>query len=474
MERSRSMTTKDFILEQSARVFNLKGYAGASMSDIMKATGLEKGGIYNHFASKEELALAAFEYGCDLGGKRIRACVEARGDDAYARLCGILDAFESFIDDSPIDGGCPLMNMSVEVDDGNPALKALVVYHLKRLEDYIASLADTGIQKGRLRQGLDSRQIAINIICSLEGAVMFARLKEPGERARVFGIASSALRQWLDSLRIPLISFDDAFRFFFTPRNGKRTRREAEYAEAARKIDLGDGLVGYSWGAREDDLEQKRVLLTHGWEGRATHWHYLLDVLLPQGFEVVAFDARAHGESTGETAHAYEFVRGIKAMDAYFGQENRNKNKTKSNNIDAAIGHSIGAVATLRAAFEGVHFDRMVLIAPAGVTGVFNRYCKRCELSDAETERFFKDAERMVGISRAEMELTHTIHGFDGGVGTVAVYHDPEDQEIPYQDSVDLERASDKVILHAAGGGHRRIIKDAKVLEGIAEFLRAL
>lgn len=463
MEKSRSATTKDFILEQSARVFNLKGYAGASMSDIMKATGLEKGGIYNHFASKEELALAAFEYGCDLGGKRIRACVEARGQDAYARLSGILDAFESFIDASPIDGGCPLMNMSVEVDDGNPALKAAVVYHLKRLEDYISGLADTAIQNGRLRQGLDSRQIAINIICSLEGAVMFARLKEPGERSKVFGIASSALRQWLESLRLPLVSFDDAFKFFFTPRNGKRTRREVEYAESATRLDLGNGLVGYSWGARADDPEQKRVLLTHGWEGRATHWHHLLDALLPQGYEVVAFDAKAHGESSGEMAHAYEFVRGIKAMDAHYGGK-----------IYAAIGHSIGAVATLRATFEGVHFDKIVLIAPAGVTGVFNRYCKRCELGDAETERFFREAEKMVGISRAEMELTHTIHGFGGGVGSVAVFHDPQDQEIPYQDAVDLERASDKVVLHAAGGGHRRIIKDGGVVNGVVEFLGLL
>jgi AcrR family transcriptional regulator len=45
--------TKAHIIQQAAVVFNQQGYAGTSMSDIMRATGLKKGGIYNHFQSKE-------------------------------------------------------------------------------------------------------------------------------------------------------------------------------------------------------------------------------------------------------------------------------------------------------------------------------------------------------------------------------------------------------------------------------------
>jgi len=46
------------IIEQAAALFNQQGYAGSSMSDLMRVTGLQKGGIYNHFRSKDELALA--------------------------------------------------------------------------------------------------------------------------------------------------------------------------------------------------------------------------------------------------------------------------------------------------------------------------------------------------------------------------------------------------------------------------------
>ena len=49
--------TKQRIVEAAAPVFNQRGYWGASMADLMAATGLEKGGIYNHFGSKEALAL---------------------------------------------------------------------------------------------------------------------------------------------------------------------------------------------------------------------------------------------------------------------------------------------------------------------------------------------------------------------------------------------------------------------------------
>ena len=59
---SKAQQTKARIVRQAAELFNQKGYAGSSIADVMQATGLKKGGIYNHFKSKDELALAAFDY----------------------------------------------------------------------------------------------------------------------------------------------------------------------------------------------------------------------------------------------------------------------------------------------------------------------------------------------------------------------------------------------------------------------------
>src|SRR6266481_3270397 len=54
--------TRREIVQKAAPLFNQKGYQGTSLSDLMDATGLQKGGIYRHFSSKEDLAAEAFDY----------------------------------------------------------------------------------------------------------------------------------------------------------------------------------------------------------------------------------------------------------------------------------------------------------------------------------------------------------------------------------------------------------------------------
>jgi TetR/AcrR family transcriptional regulator, transcriptional repressor for nem operon len=48
--------TRQEIIRKAAPIFNQRGYDGAALSELMRATGLEKGGIYRHFKSKEQLA----------------------------------------------------------------------------------------------------------------------------------------------------------------------------------------------------------------------------------------------------------------------------------------------------------------------------------------------------------------------------------------------------------------------------------
>src|SRR5947207_14372162 len=57
MAGTKGMQTRRRIVELAAPVFNRQGYVGAPMRDRTGATGLEKGGIHNHFGSKGQLAL---------------------------------------------------------------------------------------------------------------------------------------------------------------------------------------------------------------------------------------------------------------------------------------------------------------------------------------------------------------------------------------------------------------------------------
>ena len=47
--------TKREILRAAEQLFCQKGYEAASMQEIVRAAGVSKGGIYHHFASKEEI-----------------------------------------------------------------------------------------------------------------------------------------------------------------------------------------------------------------------------------------------------------------------------------------------------------------------------------------------------------------------------------------------------------------------------------
>src|SRR5215470_4683346 len=114
--------TRREIIEKAAPIFNQKGFEGASLSDLMKATGLEKGGIYRHFESKEQLAAEAFDYAWSLALERRMAGTEAVSN-SVDRLKQVVRNFQGNRE-GLVPGGCPLLNTAVESDDGNLALRS--------------------------------------------------------------------------------------------------------------------------------------------------------------------------------------------------------------------------------------------------------------------------------------------------------------------------------------------------------------
>src|SRR5690606_1345229 len=88
--------TRQRIVARAAPVFNTHGYSGTSMAELTRATGLEKGGIYNHFASKEALAIAAFDYAVQVVAERFATALAGK-EGAIERLRAIIDSFADYI-----------------------------------------------------------------------------------------------------------------------------------------------------------------------------------------------------------------------------------------------------------------------------------------------------------------------------------------------------------------------------------------
>ena len=119
---TKGQQTRREIIEKAAPLFNQKGYEGTSLSDLMGATGLQKGGIYRHFDSKEELAAAAFDYSWLKAANRRLDGIDdsANSVDRLKKMIGNFVELRSDL----VPGGCPLMNTAIESDDGNPILRA--------------------------------------------------------------------------------------------------------------------------------------------------------------------------------------------------------------------------------------------------------------------------------------------------------------------------------------------------------------
>jgi AcrR family transcriptional regulator len=187
--------TRSEILRRSAALFNTQGYFGSSLADIMAATGLKKGGIYNHFASKDELALNAFDCLFEAMKSRLLDAV-ASASSPPEQLLALIDTFCGLRSDPDFQGGCPLLNTAVESDDAHPALRERVHNGFAQWHGLLKRIIGQGIQQGDFRDTLDAGHAATTIIITLEGAMALSGVF--GE-ADPLGVAREHLHRYIDT-----------------------------------------------------------------------------------------------------------------------------------------------------------------------------------------------------------------------------------------------------------------------------------
>jgi TetR/AcrR family transcriptional repressor of nem operon len=193
---SKGDITRQRIIEKAAPLFNQRGFAGCSMQEILEATGLQKGGIYRHFASKEDLAAAALEYSLSQAVKiRVPAADGTRSAPDLLR-----ELIERFVEiPSPIPGGCPILNTAIDADDGNPVLREMARGALKGWRSRIADIVREGKSREEILPDVNPVALANTIIATLEGALMIARLE--GSK-RALNDSRASLETMIDRLSL--------------------------------------------------------------------------------------------------------------------------------------------------------------------------------------------------------------------------------------------------------------------------------
>lgn len=166
--------TRQYIVESTASIFNIKGYAGTSLADLTKATGLSKGSIYGNFSSKEEVAAAAFDYNHERIAKLLRK-KSAKASSFYDKLMTYAQVYDRYSAANFPKGGCPLLNTAIEADDTNPVLRDKSCAAITSWKNNLIGLLRDGAKSGEFIEPLDAEQTALSMIALIEGGMMIAK-----------------------------------------------------------------------------------------------------------------------------------------------------------------------------------------------------------------------------------------------------------------------------------------------------------
>ncbi len=172
--------TRQRIIAAAAPLFNKQGYAGCVIKDIMEATGLEKGGIYRHFDSKEEIAAEAFDYAWT-----IAMALRRQGmDDIPNHVDRLKQHISAFVLRSTVPGGCPLLNTGVDSDNGNAILRERVHKALREWKRMLQTTLTDGIAAGTVRADVDVEKVSRLIVSGLEGGMLVSRIEKNDQAMR--------------------------------------------------------------------------------------------------------------------------------------------------------------------------------------------------------------------------------------------------------------------------------------------------
>jgi TetR/AcrR family transcriptional regulator, transcriptional repressor for nem operon len=167
--------TREFIIEKTAPIFNRKGYAGTSMTDLTDTTGLTKGSIYGNFENKDEVALAAFDHNLLRMIGEVRS-LQSAGSSALDKLRAFIRVYREGLSKPSLSAGCPIVNAGVDADDTHPQLQKKVSDALASWHRSISAIMHQGIRAGEIKENTDVAAFASLMIAMIEGGITVSKI----------------------------------------------------------------------------------------------------------------------------------------------------------------------------------------------------------------------------------------------------------------------------------------------------------
>jgi pimeloyl-ACP methyl ester carboxylesterase len=259
-------------------------------------------------------------------------------------------------------------------------------------------------------------------------------------------VAPARAAQWAETL-------------FFTPPRSRLTPDQREVIEQARPFSVrvdGRRLAVWSWG------DGPIIYLVHGWGSRGGRLAAFVAPLVAAGYQVVTYDAPAHGASEGRLSSMPEFARALRGVVDAVGP------------MQGMIAHSLGASASALAMHQGLRVPRAVFLAPAADPPRFAlRFGSEALGLDAATvARVRANSERRLGVRWSELQVPPLARALRV---PLLLFHDRDDTYVPWTDGSAISSVwADSELVTTVGLGHRGIVRAPEVIDRAVHFLEGI
>jgi len=252
-----------------------------------------------------------------------------------------------------------------------------------------------------------------------------------------------------------------AFRFFCTPQQ-QVTKKGSALFEGGERLSFHldkHAIRGHRWLPVKTPL--KKVLIVHGFESASRNFEAYIGALLKKGYEVVAFDAPAHGQSGGRRITLPDYIKMLRTIEQNYGP------------FEGYMGHSLGGLALCLFLENHPHHreTRLVLIAPAVETTLaVAAFTALLHLSSEVSAEMDEYVQEISGHPFSWYSLRRALNHIQAGI---LYLQDEDDRITPLKDALLVRKDGHPNIswVITKGLGHRKIYKDPEIMGKIVDFL---
>ena len=265
----------------------------------------------------------------------------------------------------------------------------------------------------------------------------------------------------------PSLTAEIAWSFFCKPRIRKKPLSTFEHKllqqSSQRSINSGEYKIAvYEWESPNNPTST--ILLSHGWGGHALNFSFIINQLLKDGFNVVAYDNPAHGESSGKQTNLFNNTQALLAV------------VKNSGPIYALIGHSFGTLANgyaLDLCQKNTCLSKVeknILIAgPNKIIDIFASFAQAMFLPNSVLTIFHQKVE---AISKRKIESMSAVKFLKNYKGESLLIHDHKDRIVPYSEAETVAEGTGANLFSTSGYGHFRLLAAKPVIQQIILFLK--